>query len=110
MYSEAIIAKFGYKEGLSFSGDEITGWPYAAQKPSSEELKALASAYAKVQEERAWRDSELPRADIEINKVQDGMGAGLVSEWRAYRCLLRDYPAQPDFPNGVRPVAPDNGG
>jgi len=57
----------------------------------------------KASEERAWRDSELNSADVELLKVQDG-GAGTVSEWRNYRNALRDYPQQPDFPNGERPV------
>ncbi len=54
-------------------------------------------------DERAWRDAELLRADTELNKVQDGDGTGLVSDWREYRCALRKYPKQPDFPNGERP-------
>lgn len=58
--------------------------------------------------ERAWRDSELYRADIELNKVQDGMGAGSVASWREYRCLLRDWPEHASFPDSsFRPVAPD---
>lgn len=54
--------------------------------------------------EREWRDSELKFADIELFKVQDGEGTGLVSDWRNYRKELRDYPQQPSFPYGERPV------
>ncbi len=58
--------------------------------------------------ERHWRDNELNRADIQLNKVQDGMGTGTVSAWREYRCSLRDSPESPDFPDSTkRPVAPD---
>lgn len=58
--------------------------------------------------ERMWRDSELNRADIELNKVQDGMGTGTVSAWREYRCSLRDWPESPNFPDSTkRPIAPD---
>ena len=58
--------------------------------------------------ERVWRNGELDRADIELNKVQDGMGFGSVSEWREYRKALRDWPEHPDFPNKeFRPKAPD---
>ncbi len=58
--------------------------------------------------ERHWRDSELSRADIQLNKVQDGMGTGTVSAWREYRCSLRDWPESPDFPDSTkRPMAPD---
>ena len=57
------------------------------------------------QEERAWRDAELARADIELNKVQDGRGTGLVSDWRDYRNVLRDWPEHESFPDSAfRPV------
>lgn len=55
---------------------------------------------------RLWRDGELYRADVELNKVQDGMGVGTVGQWRAYRVALRTWPETGDFPS-VRPTAPD---
>jgi hypothetical protein len=58
----------------------------------------------KISVERSWRDSALSKADIELSKVQDGRGTGLVSDWREYRNNLRDYPEAKDFPNGTRPV------
>lgn len=61
--------------------------------------------------ERAWRDSELFRADIELNKVQDAdkSAFGTVTVWREYRKSLRDYPQSQGFPNSSeRPVSPDN--
>lgn len=67
--------------------------------PTPEQLTAI---------ERAWRDGELARADIELNKVQDGMGTGTVSAWREYRCLLRNWPENEFFPDSTkRPAAPD---
>jgi hypothetical protein len=57
----------------------------------------------KIAAERSWRDSELAKADIELSKVQDGRGNGLVSDWRDYRIELREYPEAKDFPNGTRP-------
>lgn len=60
--------------------------------------------------ERIWRDRELSRADVEINKVQDGEGTGTVKAWREYRVALRAYPSKEGFPNiKLRPVAPDAG-
>lgn len=57
--------------------------------------------------ERAWRNGELLRADIELNKVQDGSGVGTVSAWREYRNSLRDWPESKDFPSiESRPKAP----
>lgn len=57
------------------------------------------------QEERQWRDAELARADIELNKVQDGRGTGIESDWRDYRNSLRDWPEHDGFPDStLRPV------
>jgi hypothetical protein len=53
------------------------------------------------QEERTWRDAELAKADIELNKVQDGRGTGLVSDWRDYRNELRDWPEHESFPDSA---------
>lgn len=60
--------------------------------------------------ERAWRDRELSRADIELYKVQDSdpKAVGSVAQWREYRKALRAYPETQDFPSkDKRPVAPD---
>jgi len=46
--------------------------------------------------ERDWRDSELLRTD-ELVKLPD-----YPVDLTAYRASLRDYPQQPDFPNGTR--------
>jgi hypothetical protein len=47
--------------------------------------------------ERQWRDSELLRTD-ELVKLPD-----YPIDLLPYRAELRNYPAQPDFPNGTRP-------
>lgn len=66
---------------------------------SEEELAAIR--------EKFWRNDELSRADIELNKVQDGVGTGTVAAWREYRCYLRDWPESPDFPDSTkRPKSP----
>ena len=51
------------------------------------------------QEERQWRDGELAKADIELNKVQDGRGTGSVTDWRKFRNALRDWPQHEKFPD-----------
>jgi len=57
------------------------------------------------EEERQWRDAELDKADVELYKVQDGRGTGLVSDWRNYRNELRDWPEHESFPDSAfRPV------
>lgn len=56
----------------------------------------------KVFTERAWRNSEIDLISFKINDLEDrGKDA---SALRAYRIVLRDYPQQPDFPNGTRPT------
>lgn len=64
----------------------------------------------KPHQERLWRNSELFRADIELNRVQDSdtKTVGNVSEWRAYRKELRGWPEHPNFPDeNFRPKSPD---
>lgn len=59
-------------------------------------------------DERLWRNIELSRADIELNKVQDGVGTGTVTVWRQYRVDLRNWPESPLFPDSkCRPASPD---
>lgn len=56
--------------------------------------------------ERAWRNAELQRADIELNKLSDL--AGDVAPWREYRQALRAWPESINFPSVAhRPTAPD---
>ena len=61
-------------------------------------------------DERFWRNTELTRADYELNKVQDSdhSAVGSVGEWRTYRKALRAWPEQVGFPNKeFSPKAPD---
>lgn len=63
----------------------------------------------KAQAERGWRNAEISRADIELNKVQDGCGTGSVTAWRQYRVELRNWPEHLQFPvQDYRPKAPDS--
>jgi hypothetical protein len=56
----------------------------------------------KINEERQWRDVELASTDFIVPLVDHPKH----SAYMTYRQELRDYPAQPDFPNGTRPVKP----
>lgn len=98
---------FAYDEDQIAAGYGADMTPMTAEEieahlnptPTLEQLAAI---------ERYWRDGELERADIELNKVQDGMGIGTVSVWREYRCALRNWPESEFFPDSSkRPVAPD---
>jgi hypothetical protein len=52
-------------------------------------------------EARGWRNGELAKADIEINKLDDEGGNS--SDYRAYRIALRGWPATAQFPSGTKP-------
>jgi hypothetical protein len=90
---------------LFISGDwvveEIPAEPLPAE-PTQAEIEESAAVNG-----RAWRDSELSRADIQINILEDSsMMVGAATVWRAYRVILRNWPATSDFPE-TKPVAPD---
>ena len=53
-------------------------------------------------EEKEWRDYELKATDYIVPLIDHPQHAAYMT----YRQELRDYPAQPDFPNGTRPVKP----
>lgn len=80
---------------------------------STEEVSQHITKSKELEEEtkeRVWRNIEINRADIELNKVQDSdpKAKGAVSQWREYRKALRAWPEHADFPNKEkRPVAPD---
>lgn len=77
------------------------GKPMLAERPEPTEAELVVQG-------RRWRNRELDRSDIELLKVQDGVGTGTVSDWREYRVSLRNWPEHPDFPKTIsRPIAPD---
>lgn len=56
---------------------------------------------------RAYRNEELARADVILNRLQDGeKGLGTQKAWRDYRVALRNWPDTESFPTEA-PVAPD---
>lgn len=83
------------------TGEWLGEWVDDGPKPMTPEVA--------VQVEKFWRNAELLRADIELNKVQDGVGVGTVAAWRTYRCELRDWPSNEKFPDSkYRPTSPDS--
>lgn len=97
-YQELLL---GQSSGKIIKSD-INGYPYLEDNiPTQEEM---------ITSERYWRDSELIRSDIELNKVQDSdkKAVGSVSQWREYRKALRALPEHPLFPSReARPQSPD---
>ena len=73
-------------------------------------IKLNEEKYAelKAASERAWRNGELARSDIELNKALDGRGTVSVAQWGEYRNALRDWSEAEAFPDEAgRPAAPD---
>ena len=62
---------------------------------------AAAATREAESEARDWRNGELAKADIEINKLDDEGGNS--SGYRAYRIALREWPATAQFPSGTKP-------
>lgn len=67
---------------------------------ATHKIESAGTLYTPTKEdiERQWRDSELSRTD-ELVKLPD-----YPVDLLTYRAALRDYPQQPDFPNGTRPA------
>lgn len=74
-----------------------------AEQIEADRLSKLAKS------ERGWRDAELLKADIEVNKATDTANP-TESSWRQYREALRHWPASEYFPSQAsRPIAPTPG-
>lgn len=57
---------------------------------------------------RVWRNDELSRADVIINKIEDFEIEGDSKAWRQYRVALRNWPDAKGFPTEKsKPKAPD---
>ena len=90
-----ILSKLNLRQQVIFQDGKITSTDNTVASPESE---------------RAWRNSELSRADIELNKIQDGESGtqGTVASWREYRKALRAWPQATAFPlTAKRPKSPD---
>lgn len=101
---------------------EIMAWyPTDIKQPTVAAIRKMVRANAKafqlfmnplldpVTAARAWRDTELARADVCLLKAEDGDGVGTVSEWREYRKALRAWPEAEGFPaDSSKPKSPDS--
>jgi len=81
--------------GAEVSAARSGAWGYVA-KISKEDLSRKKAN--KEFDERIWRDKELARADIELNKLQDVEGVLAGQGWKTYRIQLRDWPTSANFP------------
>jgi len=80
------------------------GWHYSNGEFTDQEGRTIEEfkASEKTRMEREWRDSELQSTDYIVPLTDHPQHAAYIT----YRQELRDYPSQPDFPNGERPVKP----
>lgn len=61
-----------------------------------------------IAEARDWRNGELARADVMVNRIEDFEIEGDATMWRKYRVALRNWPSTSGFPSQKsRPTAPD---
>lgn len=89
-----ILVNNKWVDGTPSNGDKVR---YEHDGGGSSETYFYEKSKADI--ERDWRDSELLRTDrfAAVNDYSDPVGIA------AYRQALKDYPQQPDFPNGTRP-------
>lgn len=78
----------------------------------AEKIRTAASQVRTEQGERAWRDDQMRQVTTWLDQIRNDAEYGSATyskpytaqQLNGYRVLLCDYPAQPDFPNGQRPV------
>lgn len=93
------------EETVNVTGLEIVkGWHYKDGEFTDEEGRTIEERNADIhlEKERAWRDRELANTDFIVPLTDHPKHY----EYMMYRQELRDYPSQPDFPNGQRPIKP----
>jgi len=61
---EALIAKYGKRQGLSTAGDKITEWPYEEAQPSKAEILKIVKEYNDLNDYKNKRRIEYPRLEV----------------------------------------------
>lgn len=112
MYKLSTLGITRLSDGASIPADEgnrdyVQYQQWLADGNQAETDEVMPPVIAGVDDARAWRNAELNRADVILNRIQDGeTGLGTQKVWRAYRVALRNWPDTESFPNEA-PVAPD---
>lgn len=79
------------------NGDFVEKQYFNISAPTGDEKLELDN-----QIERSWRNAELASTDFIVPLTDHPKHEAYMT----YRQELRDYPSQPDFPNGERPIKP----
>ena len=87
------------EETVNVTGKKVVVGDTYANGVFSAPVKTLEE---KTAEEKEWRDMELKATDYIVPLTDHPQHAAYIT----YRQELRDYPSQPDFPNGTRPLKP----
>ena len=93
------------EETLNITGLSVgIGWSYSNGQFTSPKGRTIEGQIVetKIESERAWRDMSLNSTDFIVPLTDHPQH----SAYMTYRQELRDYPSQPDFPNGQRPIKP----
>ncbi|MFH4600084.1 phage tail assembly chaperone [Vibrio diabolicus] len=96
---QAIPENDGYIKERHLNGQLLSRVTVQAPTPPTPEQTEI-----NVQAEKAWRDGELDYVDSK----NYGESFPYFTQVEDYKQALRDYPMQPDFPYGERPVRPVN--
>lgn len=113
MYKESVYGVIRLSDNASIPRDETNTdyadylmWLSEGNTPKCGNEKSADEIMVDF-EARLWRNNELTRADVVLNRIQDGeTGLGTQKAWRAYRVELRNWPETELFPM-EKPVAPD---
>ena len=66
---QAIINKYGFKEGLTTKGGKITNWPYSEKKPTIAELSKIISDHKVSIEYISRRKKEYPPVEEQLDML-----------------------------------------
>lgn len=76
---DAIIDKYGFKEGLTTKDGKITNWPYEEKEPTVSELDTIIKEYEAATKYIELRRAEYPSIEKQLDEIfHDG-----IEVWRA---------------------------
>jgi hypothetical protein len=77
---QAIINKYGFKEGLTTRAGKITNWPYAEKKPTIAELAVIVSEYTSATSYADERVLDYPPIQDQLDMIYKD-GTNRTNKW-----------------------------